>query len=316
MANGANNYNQGGGKSPIPLIIGILVIIFLGVYYIYKEPIDKKISSWKKDFENTFEKKIEPTLTPYTGITDNQEDSLTITPDYISPDYEEASPQQNTESTQSEVIVSTNEIGIEKSVVTNTKSKNEDKKTTLPKTEKKAPLNLKPFKGKNGKYGFMNASNEEILIEAQYDEYVRFENKNPSYIAVRKGERYGIINLENRIILPFIYNGIYQTNGFWELKKNSGSRSLYGLARISDAKVILPAEYEDIRFINSSFILVKKNGLYGCVNNNGEITVTLKYKGVEGYSYGGGNSNKARVDLIDEGGNTISFNKSGQIVYN
>ncbi|MDL2215279.1 WG repeat-containing protein [Dysgonomonas sp. OttesenSCG-928-M03] len=303
----SNNYNQVRGKSPVPLIIGILVIIFLVWYYLKQEEIDDKVAEWKSDFYKVFDdgKKSDtgPLLTedivlsPVDSVSDetsilhNDEPLLQISV------AEEAREEPKGDKTQPLTKPSKDKVSVAK--------------PEIKADDKKVGYRLKEFVGDNGKRGLKDMSTGNVVIEPQYDAIGHLDAKNTQYIPAKKGRWSGIIDINNRIVLPFEYEyiGEVKSGKYREVKKDSK----YGLVSASTGKLLLPVEYDDLEVIGSSFFMIRKNGLYGCVNDRNEVIVPIIYKGY-GYVYKGRNQSDIRIEFRDENGNPISFNTKGQLV--
>ncbi len=303
-----NTYNQVRGKSPVPLIIGILVIIFLASYYLKQEEIDDLVGEWKSDFYKVFEeeKKSDPepllaediALSPVdlgsdeTSISRDDEPQIQISvAEEIREEPEEDKMQPLAKPSKDKVLAAKPEVKAD---------------------EKKTEYRLKEFVGDNGKRGLKDITTGNVIIEAQYDDIGSLgDNKNTQYIPVKKGKWSGIIDQNNRIILPFEYDyiGDIQQGKYREVQK----KSKYGLVSVSTGKLLLPAEYDDIQVVGPSFFMVRQNGLYGCVNDRNEVVVPITYKGY-GYVRRGRNQADTRVEFREENGNTVSFNSKGQRV--
>lgn len=327
MSYGSSN-NQGGGVNIIPLIIGILIIIFFGIYFICRESINNRFAVWVEEFNLVFS---EPSVSGpgivrkehYKG--NKKKRRIKKWPEANRPEDQSGTRTQKTpdnivSGANDKPAVSTIESGAETDKV----QLNAD--LSLPKAEQPAPkiqkkqegFKFKAFRGENGKYGFKDASSDEVVIEPQYDGYANpAEGKKASFLAVRKGDKSGIIDINNRIIIPFVYDWIDDAGytNFWKVRKKTGSSGyLFGLVSTVDAKFALPVEYEEIQFIAASFIAVKKDGLYGCVNDKNEVVVPIIYKEKGGSVNIGRNDNTTRIIFRDDAGKIFSYNKMGQIM--
>ncbi|MDR1223003.1 MAG: WG repeat-containing protein [Tannerella sp.] len=98
-----------------------------------------------------------------------------------------------------------------------------------------------------------------------------------SYISGDKGEytdsgtRFGFINLKGRVVLPVEYENIagngafFPNDAIWWVRKNG----LYGAIN-EKAKFIIPLKYADINFFEYGCALVKLGGLWGLINKKGQ----------------------------------------------
>lgn len=135
------------------------------------------------------------------------------------------------------------------------------------------------------------------LIEPIYDEISTkmFENgeiKDPlliegEYFCAKKNNKYGLLNFNEEIIIPFEYDDFYFCNvndvkysDIYIVKKGKN----YGL--LTRKETIIPIEYEDLIYLkgtdSDSFLFsAKKNGKYGIINANNKVIVPFEYQSIE-----------------------------------
>lgn len=112
-----------------------------------------------------------------------------------------------------------------------------------------APKHLLYVKGKNGKFGMLNEATGLLDIPMVYDEIIQhFDN----YYSVRSGKKYGLINAENKQIIPLQYDAIN-----------------INLIRTDDA------------------VIVAKGNKFGTVNLKGQVQIPFQYANLERISYAG-----------------------------
>ena len=94
-----------------------------------------------------------------------------------------------------------------------------------------------------------------------------------------RGNKYGIIDLNNKIVVPFIYNYINwaQYPDYWMVSKyGQNSERSVGLINAANAKLVVPVEFDELKVVGPiSFIIATKNGRYGCIDNNNRIAVPI-----------------------------------------
>ncbi|MEC4004944.1 WG repeat-containing protein [Flavobacterium sp. SUN052] len=129
-------------------------------------------------------------------------------------------------------------------------------------------------------------------IGSNYDLVYHWKN---SLFLVKKGTKYGLINLNNQLVLPCEYDSILETSNNNELGtilKNGK----YGVLN-SDGKIIIPCEYDYLYFTNNKIaarILTPEYQGYnqdkkykcGLLNNEGKIIIPLQYDSLESLNYG------------------------------
>lgn len=137
------------------------------------------------------------------------------------------------------------------------------------------PQGLYPIK-KDSKWGFVN-NNDSLVIPYIYDKVVSFKRRNLHW--VKKNEDWGCINNEGReiiplgiyrfekandsfyviscsygngavsqdgeLIVPSVYEGVYDYNGYIKVSRKVGNRLTYGLYDYS-GKMLFDCEYDDI----------------------------------------------------------------------
>jgi hypothetical protein len=84
----------------------------------------------------------------------------------------------------------------------------------------------------------------------------------------------GVINGLGKIVIPTIYDLIFQDNdGFYHIRENK----LDGLID-KNFNVIIKPEYESIYIVNDTVFIVQKDKKQGLVNNKGEIVLPIEFK--------------------------------------
>jgi hypothetical protein len=87
---------------------------------------------------------------------------------------------------------------------------------------------------------------------------------------IDSGTRFGLINLNGRVVLPVEYENIvgvgtvFPYDAIWWVRKNG----LYGAIN-GKARFIIPLKYADIHFFEHGHALVKLNGFWGIINKKG-----------------------------------------------
>lgn len=176
------------------------------------------------------------------------------------------------------------------------------------------------LKNKNGKYtigDFTGHIKADTLFddvkefgwqfEYSYEKEKSHKEKNLRYAIVRKGEEYGAINSYGQIVLQPMYRSLLvdQGNTFIAdrtLINLSGER----IAARGDISIPVSPKYQYAEIINNGLILVKKEGLYGCINQIGTTLIPIIYLSLTCYE------NLAVVELYDESNGTT---KRGVVNY-
>lgn len=131
---------------------------------------------------------------------------------------------------------------------------------------------------KNSKWGFSDID-KKILIAPQYDSVSFFKKtivnqKTISYAFAFLNKRVGIINPQNKILIPLHYTDLEQiSDSDFFIAKNEQNK--FGL--ISVTSVVLPFEYDEIKSIMNNSYLVKKNNKIGVVDFQAKIVIPVIY---------------------------------------
>lgn len=307
---GEGNYNKGNKNNSKLILITSLTILAVLLGIIFYRPIVNLANDWSNSISSFFDKKAdEPNFVM-------QED--------VEPILETLHP----ESIEDEIIIeeASDPLGdIEDNIEIAIADGNQETKDDLPVVEKSQgkpqpdkkhneERYLKSFAGNNGKYGFIDITTGDVIIESQYDYYVRpGERKKTSYIAVKKNNKYGVIDLNNQIVIPFIYDNIEWVYNmeYWLVSRYDENRKYKkGLINSSNAKLCIPVEYEDLAIMGPAyFIMAKKNSLYGCIDNNNKVTIPIIYSSYS--TIRSGTESRNIICFYDKDGNKFCYNKDG-----
>ncbi|HET9747017.1 MAG TPA: WG repeat-containing protein [Chitinophagaceae bacterium] len=104
-------------------------------------------------------------------------------------------------------------------------------------------------------------------------------------IAVKKGDKMGIIDKTGNIIIPFEYDNVYvqyQVKDVFPAVKKANGKNFYGIIN-SQNKVSVPLVYDEL-LMDSNLIKVKKSGKWGVVNIAGQQILPEEYDAIYTYS--------------------------------
>ena len=109
-------------------------------------------------------------------------------------------------------------------------------------------------------------------------------------LIIKKNEKYGIIDIAGKEIIPVQYDNIETTKGILECYPGEvgiiNYNNMFSIVQMKDGKILFPFEYEEIRptdvtnnryWRQSSWYIVKKNGKYGCIKPDGEVVLPLDF---------------------------------------
>lgn len=148
-------------------------------------------------------------------------------------------------------------------------------------------------------------SNFNIVIpySAKYDKVM---GPSEGLFAVRKNYKYGYVDLNGNVVIDFQFNNAKSfSNGIAQVNFNSYINKLgeiiydsieienqpnfnYSIAAVTyqdkwsyiekNNTLLSPFEYDEVSILNDQNILVKKEGLYGVINRQGNVLIPIEYK--------------------------------------
>lgn len=161
-----------------------------------------------------------------------------------------------------------------------------------------------------GLYGNINMDGK-LVVPIKYKGPVKFYNHKPG--AAVLNDKYGLIDENNNVILPFKYD---QTWSFGEKGhithlRNNGK---FGVVNTS-GKLIWPIEYDMIGDVKADRAIIVKNGKQGFLNGEGELIIPMIYEFPSGtytslYGFNMGDVAMVKKDgkygMIDKSGNQLT----------
>ena len=169
----------------------------------------------------------------------------------------------------------------------------------------------------NGTYKtkVLNDKNQEIFTQYDKVEAIQNQDKNgnlwyeKNVLKVQKDDKYGLINLEGKEVIPVEYDEISvipEIENSFKVKKDSK----YGIVD-SDGKTVIQAQYADIDILGkdnkSGFIVKNDSGKYGIVDYSNTQILEIKYDSIEKV-YGN------NMYVVTTSGKQKLVNKSGEDV--
>lgn len=135
-------------------------------------------------------------------------------------------------------------------------------------------------KDKLGKFGVLNESSEKLVVPLIYDQIIQsFESSKHTYFSVKKGNKFGLINEINEIVIPISYDNINidLVEGFG----GEGSEASYSVIVSKNKKfgtvnlknsVQIPMIYTDLQRISANQLYKAKVGkYYQIINSKNEV---------------------------------------------
>lgn len=128
----------------------------------------------------------------------------------------------------------------------------------------------------NGKVGFIDKTGK-VIVEPQYDGTGIFSG---GMARVKKDGKYGFIDKTGKIVFPIIYS---ETD-----KSEWGNWITFGAKRDSKDVVLAKSgvEYDSVGSLKENRIWVKKNSLYGYIDDNAKEVIPLIYQEANNFSNG------------------------------
>lgn len=204
---------------------------------------------------------------------------------------------------------------------------------------------------KNGKFGVINFQNKEIFpfIYDEINELDEVENLENTFILsnkkedklvningktllsgyqmihpifydhskfiVKKNNKFGIIDLQNKILLPISYDEISDWVEYGPEDRHIVNRNgKYGMVEYNTFKEKIPAIY-DFVFITRNKVFVGKNHKYGIIDLNNTVLCPLKFDEIKpSFGYGFGRSES--IIYAKSEGKYFEINESGKILRN
>lgn len=134
---------------------------------------------------------------------------------------------------------------------------------------------------KSGKYGMMDSSFSEIL-PLEYD-YLSYADTNKNQFIAKKNNYYGLIHLNNSIILPFAFDTLIAKGSLLRVRESQFGKigwSVYDTFGIKKTARL----YDSIDPYNEIFFPVKNQGYFGAVNRYGEEFIHCVYDSLLDFS--------------------------------
>ncbi|MFB6454952.1 WG repeat-containing protein [Chitinophaga sp. Hz27] len=134
----------------------------------------------------------------------------------------------------------------------------------------------------NNKWGVYNGNINSLIIPATYDQldYCAGCGFNGDYLLAAKGNKWGVINLKNEIIVPFNYeHDTYSprgTNWITGLQKNGTYVKINSITK----KVYAEPEYTSMETIDD-MLKVRKNGYFGLIDSEGKTMADFIYDNID-----------------------------------
>ncbi len=133
-------------------------------------------------------------------------------------------------------------------------------------------------------------------------EYEDIEFVDDELLAVKNDEgKYGILNIEGKILVPFLYDTIYDYRDGRALVVN-GENYFY-IDNIGET--VISDDFQQAHSFSEGVAFVKKGDLWGCINLSGELLVPCEYEDCQPFCEGFG--------AVQTGGKWGFINQKGEL---
>jgi len=134
--------------------------------------------------------------------------------------------------------------------------------------------------GQYSTHGVLDSTGN-IVIPMIYDEVLAFSN---GLFRVKKSKKYGYVDYNGKVIIPLEYFYVQHrasSNGLFLVKKNWDEDEYF--INLNNEKVFTPVGYDNVHPFLEGRAIVKKNGKYGFLDENGELVIPLIYDDAIGF---------------------------------
>ncbi|WP_126974366.1 WG repeat-containing protein [Gynurincola endophyticus] len=206
----------------------------------------------------------------------------------------------------------------------------------------------------NGKWSIYSKSKGKVITQNQYDgfDYCGGCGKAASYVYAKKGNKWGIIDWNEKVLIPFEYNhyhsGMRSDNWVQTFSKSETEFAILNLASkevfdfrkgkiiggsliyqkdgkfglySQNATLVLPFEYDLIEEPNANsylgysgpYLIVHKNKKQGVINHQGNIIIPVEYDEIKVYEAYFSARKKNITYLIDSTKKVLTQVENGEI---
>lgn len=199
--------------------------------------------------------------------------------------------------------------------------------------------------GINKKYGIINR-NYDIVVPLEYEEAAIALNDSNDIFPVKKAGRWGYVNKQNNIVVPFKYayttpvydgfgllkNNDYKTTGavngngqimfddkrftdieyahegklIYTTKHAATNKILQGYLDSASFGILIKAQFEDAGHFHNGRAIVKKNGLYGVIDENENVIISYLYESMSRWVDNYVVKLNGKSGMIDKHGNIVT----------
>jgi len=128
------------------------------------------------------------------------------------------------------------------------------------------------------KFGVFDEVKRAMVIPVEYDSIVqKFVSGKNIYIAAKKGKNYGVLNSDNSVVVPFVYD--YVNLSLVKANKNdlqtqivAAKGNKFGAITLQN-DIVIPFNYSDLQRLSSNLDLykAKKGKFYSIINSDNKV---------------------------------------------
>lgn len=150
---------------------------------------------------------------------------------------------------------------------------------------------------------WLQTPNLSEQVSSAFDwEFGRFSGDD-NYLVVRHMGNFGLVGRDGSMLIDPKYELLEALDNPQYFRGRFNG--YYGVVDIND-RVIVPFEYSYVGSMSEDIIVVSKDGLYGCYDKNGKMTVPMEYEEIREYVDGMARIRfKKRFGFIDKKGETV-----------
>ncbi|MCX6215179.1 WG repeat-containing protein [Spirosoma sp.] len=126
-------------------------------------------------------------------------------------------------------------------------------------------------------YGNYIDQSGRLLVPFIYDTIAPFF---PGYLRpVRKNGKWGFLDASARLKVPLIYDDIDADSAyFWKSYRRVRQGNQFGFIETKTGNVVVPFEFDDTYPSQTSFVWVKKSGVWGCLNAQRKLAIVFQFQ--------------------------------------
>ncbi|MBO9731319.1 MAG: WG repeat-containing protein [Chitinophaga sp.] len=164
----------------------------------------------------------------------------------------------------------------------------------------------------NDKYGVFSASQNKLVIPAQYDafDYCGGCGSKSNYVFAQRNGKWGVLDFNNNILVPFEYEHehAFMRSDNWILSFKKEGQDV--VINMGNKAVYSSPEYTNMELISGHLLKAKKNNYYGLIDENGTQVADFVYEGIESQEdrYAG------RYLVITKQGKTGIIREDGKVI--